>query len=411
MADEFDQYARKPQTSDTDEFAQYARPAGGDFSGAYPTRADHKDEGFIAHATKTIRDLPDAFLSGRTVSGPLESLRDSMGSFVQNSTFHNGIRAIPGVAMAEDAIMQPYRTAQSGDVAGAWGDAADIGAQLLGLRAAGIRPAEPLRAVQVPGESAALPKMNPVARMLVNKIPVAGHMLTGAYDVAQERGMAIPGRTQSRIYGPPMDIRTSEPAPPPGWATRGVQASPLSAFQPPVEPIQGALPSGRLVGPAPAPRPGVIPLKRSEYLPGWAEAGVRNSAEILPEPLTPIRSALPSGRAVGGIQNQQSAPVVGPIAANPGSGTATGGPVVLGKTYRKASMSPNTGGTPGTSATVNANAEMMRQQRLNAPPATESAIDAPSPQGESADYSGTTSQYRPSRTKARFDAAGKRTGG
>lgn len=358
MADEFDQYARKLQASDTDEFAQYARPSGGDFSGKYPTQPNRKDEGLFAHATKTLRDIPDAFLSGRMISGPIESLTNSMGEYVRNPTFHNSIRAIPGVAMAEDAIMQPYRTAQSGDAAGAMGDAVDIGAQLLGARASGIRPAEPLRAVQVPGEAGQLPKMNPVARMLVNKIPVAGHMLTGAYDVAQERGMAIPGRAQSRIYGPPMDIRTSEPAPPPGWAARGIQASPFASPQA-VEPIDSALPSGRVVGPA----PDIIPLKRSGYLPGWAQAGVRNSPEAIPHPVSPIAGALPSGRTPGQFRVPQEAQVIS-------------GPLTPTETALPTPVKP-----------------------------------APALNGKGSEYSGVTSQYAPSRTKARFDASGKRIGG
>lgn len=374
MPDEFDQYARKPQNSDQDEFAQYARPSGGDFSGKYPTQPDHKDEGFVAHATKTIRDLPDAFLSGRMISAPLESLRDSMGSFVQNPTFHNSVRAIPGVAMAEDAIMQPYRTAQSGDTAGAFGDAADIGAQILGLREAGIRPAEPLRAVQVPGDATPLPKMNPFVRTLTNKIiPVAGHMLTGAYDAAQERGMAIPGRSQSRIYGPAMDVSTSEgptTIPPSGTMGNGPQAGfsdfRRSVFHDPVD-TNLLMPTRTGSTPGSYPRvegditPSPRPLMRSDVLPVWS--GVRDSPEIIPHPLTPPPGALPSGRSVGGIRNQQSAPPA-PIAPVAPSGTASTGPVVFGKTYRQGTGSPTTGGTPGSSALVNANAEMMRQQRL-----------------------------------------------
>lgn len=153
------------------------------------------------------------------------------------------------------------------------------------------------------------------------------------------------------ITPPPAVLRDAKS---PRWAEFG---DPTEQPPAPVNPISGNLPSGRTVGPAPQMQ-NVIPPRT----PMWS--GIQDSPEILPQPLTmPAESALPSGRIPGGIANQQAGPVA-PSLPKAQPGTIAKGPVTYGKSFNQKTTSPNTGGTPGSSAITNAQAEMMRQQRL-----------------------------------------------
>lgn len=153
------------------------------------------------------------------------------------------------------------------------------------------------------------------------------------------------------VAPPPAVLRDAQS---PAWASH---PDPAIAPAVPFQSMPSALPSGRM--PGPAPQSNVIPLMRSDVLPVWN--GIRDSPALIPEPLTaPANVSLPSGRVPGGIRNQRVA-AAPPEAALPSSPAAV---------------------TP-----------------------------ALKPNGSTTDHSSITSQYKPSRTRARFDASGKRVGG
>lgn len=158
------------------------------------------------------------------------------------------------------------------------------------------------------------------------------------------------------VAPPPAVLRDAQS---PAWASHPDPSAPLIA---PFQSIPSEFPSGRIIG---SPEWGEAVTRYannpvvSERAPRWS--GISDSPDLIPEPLTvPSNVSLPSGRVPGGIRNQR-------VAAAP----------------------------PETA--------------LPSPPAV--ATPAPGPNGSTADHSSITSQYKPSRTRARFDASGKRVGG
>lgn len=236
-------------------------------------------QGFIAHATKTLRDLPDAFTSGRIVSGPLKSLGDSMGEYLSNPTLHNSIRAIPGVGMMEDAVSQPYRTGAGGDTAGAWGDGVELAVQgALGLRG---RVPEPIRDI---GDA---PIRSP--RNILPKIPQdaidATHFIPG---------VGAPLRLGARAFNAAGKLINGAEVPPGG---SDVPLNPRRAYD-------TSVPVGM--------RDQVQRTSR-DHVPVWD--GIRNArAMSSPDPqaeaFTPIRGTLPSGRSVGRFAAPQEAAIL-----------------------------------------------------------------------------------------------------
>lgn len=330
------------------------------------TGIDKSDEGFISHATKTLKGLPDAFLSGSAVSSPINSVKNSMSDFIANPTFHNSVRAIPGVAMAEDAITQPYRTAQSGDVAGAYGDAADIIGQGIAGRVIGGRSAtsDPqLATVKTGTGGTSLPEISPMAEAGAHAAGLAGVPAAGLLPRIYKgiRSAVGPFGGDSRVYGPPMNTATSAR---PSWTEKPPSGSMGSGMQ-----------SGfgiHVVPPAPI---NPVSLPEGVIPPRWQAPGA-------PEP-QPFGPTAPSS--------------AGSARFTPGQYDAR--PLNRAYTPDPENMWEGTVQTP----TV-ANERQIIPQPLTPPIQQGGPISAsPNPV--------VTQQYQPSRTKARFDVNGKRIGG
>lgn len=359
MPDKWDQYAE--QSGDGDKWAKYASDAAAESAPVDMSEKNYgtskpEGEGFVAHASKTLRDLPDAFTSGRLVSGPLKSLSDSMGEFIASPTLHNSIRAIPGAGMLEDTISAPYRTGASGDTAGAWGDALDLAGQAaLGLHG---RVAEPLREVgAMPSAETSAPLIPQSMIDATHLLPIKGapvrmgmRLINGGakmlgkseapgrvYDTSVMPGfgngvevdrtpqwdgirnanapiIAEPGsKIGQNPFANPLDPAGSLPSgkipggihnvlepvqrperPPALWQQYG--AGPVASESADFTPIQSDLPSGRYPVSSRFPEPAVPP--RPARIPGWMERGISVTPDQSPD-FTPIRGTHPSGRAPG----------------------------------------------------------------------------------------------------------------
>lgn len=263
----------------------------------------------------------------------------------------------------------------------------------------------------------------PVGKAITSMIPVFGPKINALRE-AMRPGEIIPPEPplispssatggysrpdySGLIHAPGSDVPPyqSSITPEPGFRT-GATASPANPF-------------------VPMPKPSV-------RVPWLDEPPASPSLAPVPHPSTYV--ATPSS---GSLVEPWKPPSVAPSAqtsTNPGN-------VTFGKSYQTSTNSPITGGA--TTVTPGAIPEMMRQTRLNAatvspsvpaqspiiaPRGLTSASErlagtdvAPAPvtpasadevlQRAAPDYSEVTKKYQPSRTKARFDSNGKRTGG
>lgn len=330
------------------------------------TGTDKSDEGFLAHAGKTIKALPNAFLSGNAVTAPLDSVKNSMSDFISNPTFHNSVRAIPGVAMAEDAITQPYRTAQSGDVAGAYGDAADIIGQGIAGRIMGGRGAtsDPqLATVKTGTGGTSLPEISPMAEAGAHAAGLAGVPAAGLLPRIYKgiRSAVGPFGGDSRVYGPPMNTATSAR---PSWMEKPPSGSMGSGMQ-----------SGfgiHVVPPAPI---NPVSLPEGVIPPRW-------QAPNDPAPLHGFGPTAPSD--------------AGSARFVPGQYDLR--PSVRAYTPDPEDMWQGTAPTP-----IVTDDPRVIERPLTPPPQTVTPGGSPNP--------AVTQQYQPSRTRARFDVNGNRIGG
>jgi hypothetical protein len=170
------------------------------------------DAGFWAHATKTLRGLPDAVLSGRIITDPIDAVGQSMKDYMVNPTFHNSIRAIPGVGMVEDMLTAPYKTGASGDLKGGWGDAVDLAAQALFAHKMGARVPEPLQEFGTPAPK---PVKTPGPVVVPDVVMHASHLAPGPLGAVFRAGSkAI--NAASKHYGGSIEPVAPNPFPPEG---------------------------------------------------------------------------------------------------------------------------------------------------------------------------------------------------
>src|SRR5262249_16253492 len=110
-------------------------------------------------------------------------------------SINSSIRAIPGVAMLEDALSQPYRTAVSGDIPGAWGDAVDLSGQVLSP--------ELLRRAQIPDVD--ISRAGDIAKGAAQGAGRAGiePIKHFGYSFPAPIAYALPGEIAGRLFGVP----------------------------------------------------------------------------------------------------------------------------------------------------------------------------------------------------------------
>lgn len=254
------------------------------------TGTDTQGEGFFAHATKSLRDLPDAFLSGHILSDPIHAIGQSMQEQINNPSLHHALRAIPGVGMLEDTLAAPARTAMSGDTSGAFGDAADTALQMLLMHRGGARVPEPLQRMQTVEPTGGLPELPSLVKTGAHFSPKTAALMK-IYETARKMGIGTTGG-ESRVFVPPMDLSTSAPPswtqqPPSGSMGQGMQSGfgvpPVSKYVPDPEDMWAG------TSPSPAVGPGPIPPAPPK-LPGWQQAGV---SDIPPASAGPAQVGIP----------------------------------------------------------------------------------------------------------------------
>lgn len=173
-----------------------------------------------------------------------------------------------------------------------------------------VKPPQPHETLEFSMEGAPQPGTAPLPPGQIS--PITAEELMQA-ERARAAGISPVDPSQWKPLAPrpkPVMI-TPEPLPeiPPRQPVWSGMGSPTQAEIPQLQPITGALPSGRVPGPAPIPPETPITPRTK---PAWASLpDVKPAA--LPDS-TPITGNLPSGRVPGGIQNQTT--VVPPAPGN-----------------------------------------------------------------------------------------------